>query len=142
MKNIAIFSGSKLGQGPWRPGKKVWSIAIFGGAEIDFRQAELEENVTHVVAFSLFGGNAIVVPQDMPITFSGFSILGGKSMKRSQTKMLPPASAKALHINAINILGGLTVTDEQSNSHDTVKRASAQRLILHKGKCLSGPLFS
>ncbi len=111
MKSIAIFGGSKLGQGPWRPGKKVWLITIFGGSEVDFRTAELEEDVTQVVAFALFGGNKVVVPQDLPVTLSEFSLLGDKKDKRSRTKEAPPASAKALHINAISILGSFTLTE-------------------------------
>jgi hypothetical protein len=113
MKSIAIFGGSKLGQGPWRPGKKVWSIALFGGSELDFRQAELEENVTQVVAVSLFGGTKIIVPKDLPVTLGGFSILGGKEMKRSQAKQMPPASAKGLLINAVSIFGVCAVSEEQ-----------------------------
>jgi predicted membrane protein len=111
MKSIAIFGGSKLGQRPWRPGKKVWSIAIFGGSELDFCQAELEEDITEVVAFSLFGGSKIIVPQDMPVTLSGFSIFGGSEMKRSQAKEPPPTSAKALHINAISFFGSVSVSE-------------------------------
>jgi len=111
MKNVAIFGGSKLGQSPWRPGRKVWSIAIFGGSEVDFRQAEWEEEVTQVVAVSIFGGNKIIVPPDMPVTLSGLSMFGGREVKRSQAKEAPPASAKALHINAISIFGGCTVTE-------------------------------
>ena len=112
MKSIAIFGGSKLGQGPWRPGKKVWSIALFSGSELDFRQAELQENVTQVVAVSLIGGTKIIVPKDLPVTLGGFSILGAKGMKRSQAKELPPASAKGLQINAISILGGCSVSED------------------------------
>ena len=112
MKTIAIFGGSKLGQRRWRPGAKVWSIAIFGGSQLDFRQPELEKDVTQVVAFSLFGGNKIIVPQDMPVTLSGFSILGGREMKRSPAKELAVPAAKALHINAIAIFGGVKITDK------------------------------
>ena len=111
MKNLAFLGGSKLGQGPWRPGKKFWSIAILGGAEVDFRQAELEENVTRVVAFSFFGGNKFLVPENTPVSLSGVSILGGREVKRARTKEALPASPKALHINAITILGGCQVTD-------------------------------
>lgn len=111
MKNVAILGGSKLGQSPWRPGRKVWSIALLGGSEIDFRQAELQEDVTQVVAVSIFGGNKIIVPTDIPVTLSGLSLFGGREMKRSPAKEAPPASAKALHINAISIFGGCTVTE-------------------------------
>jgi hypothetical protein len=111
MKNIAIFSASKLGKGPWRPGKKVWSIAIFGGSELDFRQAELEQGVTYVVAFLLFGGSKAIVPQGMPVTLGGFSLFGGRDDKRSQAKELSPTSAKGLHINVISIFGGFTLSE-------------------------------
>lgn len=116
MNSIAIFSGSKIGERPWRPGKKVRSIAIFGGSEIDFRQAELEEGVTQVVAFSMFGANKVVVPPDMPVTLSGFSMFGAKADKRSQAKKAPPTSAKALHVNAISILGACEVTEQSEDS--------------------------
>ena len=53
MRSVAILGGSKLGQSPWHPGRKVWSLAIFGGSEVDFRQAELEEDVTQVVTVSM-----------------------------------------------------------------------------------------
>ena len=115
MKSVAIFSGSKIGQRPWHPGKKVLSIAIFGGSEIDFRQAQLEEDVTQVVVFSLFGANKIIVPQGMPVTLSGFSMFGARADERSQTKE-PLASAKALHVNAISILGACAVTDQSKDS--------------------------
>ena len=115
MKSIAIFSGSKVGWRSRQPGKKVWSIAIFGASEIDFRQAKLEEDMTQVVAFSLFGANKIIVPQGMPVTLSGFSMFGARADERSQAKE-SSASAKALHVNAISILGACAVTDQSKSS--------------------------
>jgi len=112
VKNVAIFGGSNLGQGPWRPGKKFWSIAIFGGAAIDFHQAQLDEGGTKVVVFSLFGGHKLSVPPEMPISVSGFSILGGRNVKRPHAKGAPAGSATALHIKAISILGGIEITEE------------------------------
>jgi len=47
MKSMAIFSGSKLGEAPWKPGRQVSSVAVFGASSIDFRQAELEEGVCY-----------------------------------------------------------------------------------------------
>ena len=116
MKSVAIFTSSKVGQRPWQPGKKVWSIAIFGGSEIDFRQAELEEDVTQVVAFSMFGANKVVVPQGMPVTLGGISMFGARADKRSQVKEAPPATGKALHVNAISIFGVCAVTEQSKDS--------------------------
>jgi predicted membrane protein len=114
MKSIAIFSGSKTPAD--KPGKKVWSIAIFGASEIDFRQAKLEEGVTKVIAFSLCGANKIIVPQDMHATLSGLSIFGAKELKRTQVKEATPTSAKALHVTATSIFGACEVTDQSKDS--------------------------
>ena len=116
MKNVAVFSGSKVEAGVLEPGKKVWSIAIFGGSEVDFRQAELEEGVTEVAAFSLFGGNKILVPKDIQVTLSGFSLFGAKELKRSQTKETPTTSNKTIHVSATSIFGACEVTDEPKES--------------------------
>ncbi len=75
----------------------------------------MKEDVTQVVAFSLFGANKIIVPQGMSVTLSGFSMLGARADERSQAKE-PPASAKALHVNAISILGACAVTDKSKDS--------------------------
>ncbi len=111
MKNVSILGGSKIGQRPWRPGKKVWSFAFLGGCDIDFRQAELDEGVTEVIAVSILGGHKIIVPQGLSVSLSGFSFLGGREMKRSQQKDAIQTTGRALHINAISILGGFEITE-------------------------------
>jgi hypothetical protein len=88
------------------------NVSIFGGSEVDLRRAELGEDVTQVVAVSIFRENKIIVPPDLPVTLSGFSLIGGKEVKHPQAKEAPPASAKAWHINAVSIFGGCTVNEE------------------------------
>lgn len=105
MRVISIFGGSKTGQGPWRPGKSICSFALFGVCEIDFRQAEVAEGGTKLTAMAILGAHKIIVPPGMPVSVSGFSILGANRSKRSQAKEIPSTSAKALQINAITILG-------------------------------------
>jgi len=112
MRSIGILGGSKLGEGPWRPGPKVWSFSFLGGCEIDFRQAELEEDVTKLTTVSILGGTKVIVPPDLPVTLSGFSLLGGREVKRPKAREAPSVSAKSLHVNAIAILGGLSVTEK------------------------------
>lgn len=111
MRNLALFGVSKLGEGPWRPGKKVWSIAIFGGSEVDFTQVVLEEGVTQVRALSIFGTNKVIAPKGVPISVSGSSILGARSVKRVRAWDAPTSSAKTIHINATCILGWFGVTE-------------------------------
>lgn len=111
MNSVAIFGASKIGQRRWRPGNKVWSIAIFGASEIDFRQAELQMGDTEVAAFSLFGANRIVVPHGLPVTLSGFSILGAREVKQSKSPETTSTPGKNLRVNAISIMGACEITE-------------------------------
>ena len=111
MNNLALFGVSKLGQGPWRPGKKVWSVAIFGGCEVDFTQVVLEEGVTRLIAVSIFGTNKIIAPKGVPISVGGFSILGARSVKRVRAWDAPTNSVSTIAINAMSFLGWFEVTE-------------------------------
>ena len=109
MLNLSIFGGSDLGKRPWKPGKKLWSISLLGGTNIDFQQAKLEEGETKVVCISFLGGTDIIVPTDLPVTVSGFSVLGGRDVKLSESGMTESTSGKSLHVSAFAILGGIDV---------------------------------
>jgi hypothetical protein len=109
MLNVSIFGGSDLGKRPWKPGKKLWAITVLGGTDIDFQQAQLEEAVTKVVCITLLGGTDIIVPPDLPVTVSGFSLLGGRDVKLSEPGAAEPPSGKSLHIQAFAILGGVDI---------------------------------
>lgn len=113
MKSIAILGGSTLGEGPWRPGRKVWSIAIFGSSTIDFTQAEMQETVTEVVTFSFFGANKVIVPDDMPVAVSGIVMLGGKSVKRPHARRVTEASPYKLQVKAFGLVGGFSATERK-----------------------------
>ena len=95
MRNIGIFGVSAFGQGPWRPGRKVWAIALAGASEIDFRQAQLDEGITSVTSIVILGTSKIVTPTDMPVTLTGLSILGVRSTKRHWPRTYPRCRPRA-----------------------------------------------
>jgi hypothetical protein len=111
MTDLALVGSSKSGRGPWRPPKKVRSVAILGSTEVDFRQAQLPEGVTKVVLFSLFGANNLIVTSDMPVTITGLSFLGRRTMRRSPAKQMPAPTAKSLRVSGTSIFGKLSVKD-------------------------------
>jgi hypothetical protein len=111
MTDLALVGSSKSGKGPWRPARKMRSVAIFGSTETDFRQAQLPEGVTEVVMFSLFGANDLIVTSDMPVTVTGLSLLGSRTMRRSPAKQMPPPTAKSLRVSGISIMGRLSIKD-------------------------------
>jgi hypothetical protein len=112
MRNTAIFGASSIGQGPWRPGKRVWTVALVGGSEVDFRQAQLDEGITNVTSLVIFGTSKIVVLPEMPATLTGPAILGTKRTRRSGGKDIPPVTAKGLRIGSFTLLGTLLLTDK------------------------------
>ena len=111
MTDLALVGSSKSSRGPWRPARKVRSVAIFGATEVDFRQAQLPEGVTEVVLFSLFGTNSLIVTSDMPVTITGLSLFGSRRMRRLPAKQMPPTTAKSLLVSGTSILGRLSVKD-------------------------------
>jgi len=111
MKSLAIIGTTRLGEGPWRPGKRVTAVAFLGGCEIDFRQAELEEGTTVVKAISILGEINIVVNPDTPVTMSGISIGGTRGVGRS--KEARPASnfKKSIRVKTFCLIGGCYVSE-------------------------------
>ena len=109
MFNLSIFGGSNLGKRPWRPGRKLWSITLLGGTEIDFQQAQMEDGVTEMVCITLLGGADIIVPPEMPVTLSGFSLLGGREMKLTEGGGGGLSSDKSLEVRAFAVLGGISI---------------------------------
>jgi hypothetical protein len=84
MLNVSIFGGSDLGKHSWKPGKKLWAITLLGGTDI-------------------------IVPPDLPVTVSGFSLFGGRDVKLSKPGTAEPTSGKSLHVQAFAILGGVDI---------------------------------
>ena len=111
MTDLALVGSSKSSRGPWRPARKVRSVAIFGSTEVDFRQAQLPEGVTEVALFSLFGANDVIVRSDTPVTITGLSLLSSRTMRRSLAKQMPPPTAKSLRVSGTSIMGRLSVKD-------------------------------
>lgn len=91
--NSSAFRGGKIG-------------AVFGGSEIDLRQADVAPDATLDV-FVAFGGVEIYVPRDWRVEISGFPIFGG--FENATVKESLPADAPMLRIDATVLFGGLEV---------------------------------
>lgn len=111
MTDLALVGSSKSSRGPWRPARKLRSVAIFGSTEVDFRQAQLPEGVTEVALYSLFGANDLIVKSDTPVTVTGLSLLSSRTMRRSMARQMPPPTAKSLKVSGMSIVGRLSVKD-------------------------------
>jgi hypothetical protein len=104
---IAVLGGSDR-TGSWVPPKKLYTIALMGGAGLDFRDARLGPGVTEVNVLALMGGVDIIVPPGVTVETAGFGIMGGFD-GHSQTVDTDDPSAPVLTIRGLAVCGGIDV---------------------------------
>ncbi|HZD04990.1 MAG TPA: DUF1707 domain-containing protein, partial [Longimicrobiales bacterium] len=105
---VAGLLGGASRTGPWTPARTNWVVGVFGGAELDFREARMPPGVTEVRVFTMFGGAEIVVPPDVRVECSGIGILGGFDEKHTVESTTDP-DAPVLRISGFALLGGVSV---------------------------------
>jgi hypothetical protein len=72
----AIFSGFER-KGRWVVPPVFTCGVLFGGGEIDLREAQFSQPDVMIRAFAVMGGITIVVPEDVEVVVSGIGIMGG-----------------------------------------------------------------
>jgi predicted membrane protein len=107
----AIFGGSKrkVVQQDFRGAELT---AIFGGFELDLRQAVLENDQVRVDVFVLFGSGEIKVPSNWAVTMKGSALMGGYE-DRTLHMPSPETGGRTIHlvVTGLVLLGGLSVTN-------------------------------
>lgn len=93
--NNEVFSGSNL-------------MAVFGGADLDLRDAVFKKDVV-IKAFALFGGIDIIVPDDVQIKIKSAFFFGGVSDERKN----PSKGKYTIYIDAAGGFGGVSITDRK-----------------------------
>ena len=105
VSNFTVFSGSELAShSDSFEGGSV--SAVFGGVELDLRDAQLAPEAALDV-FTAFGGVDISVPQGWHVEIKGFPIFGG--FENATTKDKLSSASPTLTINATVMFGGLEV---------------------------------
>jgi predicted membrane protein len=83
------------------------TMALFGGVELDMRQAKISADGCKIHATALFGGVEIIVPDDWNVIISGTPIFGGID---SKSRRKPDASSnKDVHIHCTVAFGGVEI---------------------------------
>lgn len=83
--------------------------AIFGGAELDLRDAAVADPPAHVNAVALFGGAEVIVPREWNVSMDVLPILGGATDDRPRRD--EQHEAVDLEVTGFAAFGGVTVTD-------------------------------
>ncbi|MGL6007977.1 MAG: LiaF transmembrane domain-containing protein [Culicoidibacterales bacterium] len=86
-------------------------LAVFGGATLDLRSAQLAEQGAKLEVTSVFGGIDLLVPADWTIDVRITSIFGGVDDRRKDAKM-EGTNKPILVIHGVCFFGGLDIKSE------------------------------
>lgn len=103
---VSVMSGTER-RGRWRLARETNVVCVMGGAELDLREAELEDLDSTITVVAVMGGAEITVPEGVDVDVGGFAFMGGKEFRPGKTA--PPASAPSVRIKAYAFMGGIEV---------------------------------
>lgn len=104
-KMIAIFGGATR-TGKWRVRKNIQALALFGGIDLDLRDAVFEAPVVEISGFWCFGGLDIKVPEGIEVRDQTAGIFGGTDVRNIGD---PAPGAPTLVIKGLSLFGGVSV---------------------------------
>jgi Domain of unknown function (DUF1707) len=103
---VSVMSGRDR-KGRWRVGSRLNVINVMGGADLDFNDAELADDVVEMTVFSLMGGADIRLPTGLNVDVSEFALMGGNSVEVGDER--PDPGGPLLRLRVISIMGGTDV---------------------------------
>jgi len=105
---VALFSGnsSRAVSQSFKGGS---SVSMFGGSEIDLRDAKLSGGKAKFDVFVMFGGAEITVPKDWEIVIKGLPLFGGMDDKTSAPTREGEVDPPTLVIKYLALFGGIEV---------------------------------
>ena len=104
---VAVFGGISR-KGRWHPEPLTRILAVFGGAELDLREAALPGREITIDAVAVFGGVSITVPPEMRVIDTGSAIMGGREISGETAESGQP-DAPVLRITGTCVFGGVEV---------------------------------
>jgi hypothetical protein len=110
-KMIAIFGGVTR-SGRWRVRKNIKALALFGGMDIDLRNAIFEAPAVEISGFWCFGGLDIKVPEGIDVRDQTAGVFGGTDIRDIGD---PAPGAPTLVIKGMTLFGGVSVHGPKAN---------------------------
>jgi hypothetical protein len=103
--HVAVFGGVTR-TGRWRVRRKIHSVALFGGMDLDLREAIFEGSTVEMSGFWCFGGLDIKVPEGIEVRDQTVGIFGGTDVRDIGD---PLPGAPTLVIKGATLFGGVSV---------------------------------
>jgi hypothetical protein len=121
----AIFGGIDR-QGTWTVPRRMRIVAVFGGANLDLREARFPPGVVDLDITAVMGGINIVVPPGLAVQMHGSAIMGGfADINRAPGN--PDPEAPLLRVRGLTVMGGVNVEMRLPGESERGARRRARR---------------
>jgi hypothetical protein len=124
------FWGGFQRKGRWTVGRKFTAFAMWGGGEIDLREADFEDREVVIRCFTIMGGIQVTVPPGLDVDVNGIGIMGGFG-EHSKIDDEREPDAPRVRVTGFALMGGVGVERKRSKAEKR-RLAEAERLSLEK----------
>ena len=102
---LAILSGFER-RGRWNVPGRMTTFTLFGGGVVDLRYADFTAPEVEIHAYSIFGGQTIVLPPEVNVDVQGRGVMGG--FDQTVNGQGAPGAPK-VRITGFSLLGGVGI---------------------------------
>ena len=102
---LAILSGFER-RGRWNVPGRMTTFTLFGGGVVDLRYADFTAPEVEIHAYSIFGGQTIVLPPEVNVDVQGRGVMGG--FDQTVDGQGAPGAPK-VRITGFSLLGGVGI---------------------------------
>ncbi len=104
---VALF-GAVYRRGAWQVPQEMSAVTIFAGGQLDFRDALLPPGEIKLRVICALGGLEIIVPPNMRVVDSAWAVMGGIEVPPDISQPANP-DAPVLHLSGFTIMGGVSI---------------------------------
>jgi hypothetical protein len=102
---VGVFGGTER-KGKWRIRSHTQAYALFGGVDLDLREAVFESRVVEISGFWCFGGMDIKVPAGVEVRDQTMGVFGGTDIRDLGD---PQPGAPVIVLKGVSLFGGVSV---------------------------------
>jgi hypothetical protein len=106
--HLAIMSGFDR-RGVWVVPEHLSVLCLWGGAELDLRQARFAAQECVITINAVMGGATVIVPPHVNVRMEGTGIMGGYSGPSGLVDARLDASSPTVRIRGVAVMGGVNV---------------------------------
>lgn len=135
---FALWGGFNR-KGRWTVARKFTAFAMWGGGEIDLREAHFEDREVVIRCFTIMGGIHVTAPPELNVEVRGIGIMGGFGEGSNEDGEISPDSPR-VRITGFALMGGVGVDRKRTKAERRrLKEAKEAELEARRRHELDGP---